>query len=329
MNLIGKTVLVTLFALAVASASIAADVKMKVTWNTADNPKDPYAITAHLWQEKLNELMPDTFELQFFPNAQIGDEKLALEGMRFGTIDAALVTNAMIATIEPDFQVLDLPFLFKDEAMAHRVLDGQVGELLLSSLEDKGIVGLGFAEGGFRHMINNARPVATPDDAQGIKFRVMQNPVFIGLFKSIGSNPVPISGAEAYAATQQGTVDGLELPLAVIESNGYDEVTKYLSLTRHTYSAIGVLMSKRFYDKLSEEQRAAVREAALAAIAEERVATQKNAAETVKILEERGMTVNDIEDVKPFRKLVQPVYEEFRSEISPEVFDGAMSATSE
>ncbi len=306
--------------------AIAQQLPMKLTWNTSDGPKDPYAIVAHAFADGIAERIPDAINVQFYPNNQLGDEKLMMEGLRFGTIEAAIVTNALIATVEPGFQVVDMPFLFEDAGKAHEVLDGPIGQELMGSLEDSGIIGLGFAEGGFRHMINNVRPVAAPSDVEGVKFRVMQNPVFIDMFRSLGGNAVPIGWGETFTAAQQGTVDGLEIPLAVIASNKYSEVVKYLSLTKHTYSALGVLVSKRFFDKLTPEQQEALREAAAAAIDTQRDQVAANETEMVSTLEEQGMTVNDVSDVAAFREKVVPVYEGFRSSIGEDLFDRTLAA---
>ncbi len=114
-------------------------------------------------------------------------------------------------------------------------------------------------EGGFRHMINNVRPVTKPEDVKGVKYRVMQNPVYIDMFSSLGGSAVPMAWGETFTAVQQGTIDGLEIPIAVIDSSKYYEVTKYLSLTNHTYSMIALLMSKKSYDKLPADLQKAVR----------------------------------------------------------------------
>ena len=302
-------------------AAAAQEATMKLTWNTSDGPKDPYAIVAHAFADEIQKRIPDAVKIQYYPNNQLGDEKLMMEGLRFGTIDAAIVTNALVATVEPGFQVVDMPFLFDSADKAHEVLDGEVGQQLLKSLDQDGIVGLGFAEGGFRHMINNVRPVNEPSDVDGVKFRVMQNPVFIDMFRSLGGNAVPIGWAETFTAAQQGTVDGLEIPLAVIASNKYSEVVKYLSLTKHTYSAIEVLVSKRFFDKLKPEQQTAMREAAKTAIDTQRQQVASNEKQMVETLKEQGMTVNDVTDVAAFREKVAPVYKEFRSSIGADLFD--------
>ena len=122
-----------------------------------------------------------------------------------------------MAQIEPAFQVNDLPFLSTSEAQAHKVPDGKVGQVLAKKLEAKGVISLAYMESGFRHMINNVRPVNRPEDVKGVKYRVMQNPVYIGMFSSLGRNAVPMAWGETYTAVQQGAIDGLELPIGPID----------------------------------------------------------------------------------------------------------------
>lgn len=298
---------------------------LRIGWTTSDGEQDPYAITARALQAELENRLPGKFGVQFFPNNQLGDEKQMLEGLQYGTLDVGIITNATIANIEPAFQLNDMPFLFANEAQAHLVLDGEVGQEILGKLLAKGMVGMGFAEGGFRHMINNTRPVAKPDDVAGVKFRTMQNPVFIGMFSSLGGNPTPMAWSETFTAAQQGTIDGLEIPLAVIQANKYADVTKYLSLTRHTYSALGVITSKRLFDALSGDEKSAFEAAVAAAIATQRQQVSSDAAAIVQDLKDAGMTVNEIEDPAVFREKVRPVYDEFRDSIGGDLLDKALS----
>ena len=160
-------------------------VTLKLGWVTPDNPQDPYAAGAIIFKQAVERQSGGRIEVQLFPNRQLGDEKPLMEGLRFGTVDAAVITNAVVAQVEPAFQLNDLPFLFSSEAQAHRVLDGKVGQVLAKKLEAKGVIALAFMEGGFRHMINNVRPVNKPEDVKGVKYRVMQNPVYIEMFSSL------------------------------------------------------------------------------------------------------------------------------------------------
>ena len=116
-------------------------------------------------------MAPGKFNVQLFPNRQLGDEKEMLEGLSFGTLDSSVITNSPISNIAKPFQVNDMPFMYANEAQAHKILDGPIGQKLLESLEKKKIIGLGFAEGGYRQMINNVRPVSIPKDVSGIKWR--------------------------------------------------------------------------------------------------------------------------------------------------------------
>ena len=323
-----KTAIVTLSAALLSAAGLpatAADT-LRVGWTTSDSVQDPYAIMAHNLKAELEERLPGKFDVQMFPNNQLGDEKQMLEGLQYGTLDVGIITNATIANLDPVFQLNDMPFLFADESQAHGVLDGEIGQEMLSKLSSKGMIGLGFAEGGFRHMINNTRPVTAPNDVKGVKFRTMQNPVFIGMFSSLGGNPTPMAWSETFTAAQQGTIDGLEIPLAVIAANNYPEVTKYLSLTKHTYSALGIIVSERTFGKLSEEEQAAFKAATSAAIEKQRAQVAEASAALIEQLKAAGMTVNDIEDPAAFRKQVLPVYDEFKGAIGEDLFDKALAA---
>tara|TARA_R110002072_G_scaffold48323_1_gene131897 strand:+ start:198 stop:1193 length:996 start_codon:yes stop_codon:yes gene_type:complete len=323
-----KTAIATLSAALLSAAGLpatAADT-LRVGWTTSDSTQDPYAIMAHNLKAELEERLPGKFDVQMFPNNQLGDEKQMLEGLQYGTLDVGIITNATIANLDPVFQLNDMPFLFADEVQAHGVLDGEVGQEMLSKLSSKGMIGLGFAEGGFRHMINNTRPVTAPNDVEGVKFRTMQNPVFIGMFSSLGGNPTPMAWSETFTAAQQGTIDGLEIPLAVIAANNYPEVTKYLSLTKHTYSALGIIVSERTFGKLSAEEQAAFKAATSAAIEKQRSQVAEASAALIEQLKAAGMTVNDIEDPAAFRKQVLPVYDEFKGAIGEELFDKALAA---
>jgi len=299
---------------------------IKLGWTTSDGAQDPYAVGARAFQSAVERETRGSVQVQLFPNRQLGDERQMLEGMRFGTVDAGIITNAVIAQIEPAFSVNDLPFLFANEAQAHKVLDGAVGAELAKRLSTKGIVALGYMEGGFRNMINNKRPVNAPGDVAGVKYRVMQNPVFIDMFNSMGGSAIPMAWGETFTAVQQGTIDGLEIPLAVIDANKYFEVTKFLSLTNHTYSMIGLVISKRSLDKLTPEQRTAVTNAAKSATAIQREVSLADAKATIGKLEKNGMKINAVADVGAFRKSVGPVYEKFRKSDAGPLLEQVLAA---
>lgn len=313
-------------ALAPGTASAQDKIIVKLGWTSSDGQIDPYAVGARAFKEELEARSGGRIEVRLFPNRQLGDERPMLDGMRLGTVEAGVITNAVAAQIEPAFQLNDLPFLYADEPQAQRTLDGPVGRKLAAMLESKGIKILGYMEGGFRNMINNVRPVEKPADVKGVKYRVMQNPVFIAMFSSLGGNAVPMAWGETFTAVQQGTIDGLEIPLAVIEQNKYFEVAKYLSLTNHTYSANLLLISKRLFDRLPSDLQKAVTDAGVAATAKQRTVAAAAAKEIVGKLQAAGMSVNRVSDIAPFRAAVKDVHEQFRKSIGAELLDEALAA---
>lgn len=311
-----------------ASSAFAAT-EIKLGWTTSDSEVDPYAIAAHYFAEELENAAPGEFDVSFFPNHQLGNDTAMLEGLQFGTMHAGVITGTQIGQLETAFQLNDLPFLYANSAQAHEVLDGEVGQELLKRLEAQGIMGLGFAEAGFRHTINNLRPVAKPDDFKGIKLRVQPSDLFIDSFRAIGANPTPMAWSDVFTAVQQGTVDGLEIPLAVIFANKYPEVTKYLSLTSHTYNALALLMSKDVFDGLPEELQDAVQDAAKRAIERQRAAVAANEKDILQKIKDAGMKVNEIEDVEAFRAKVANVYDAYSDKIGADLVDKALSQVSE
>ena len=325
-SLIGIAVVALAAAVGAAPALAQQKTVIKLGWITSDGAQDPYAIGARAFKEALEKNAAGKIEVQLYPNRQLGDEKVLVEGMRFGTVDAGIITNALVAPVESAFQLNDLPFLYSSEQQAHKVLDGPVGQAMAKKLEAKGIIVLGYMEGGFRQMINNVRPVAKPDDVKGVKYRVMQNPVYIDMFTSLGGSAIPMAWGETFTAVQQGAIDGLEIPIAVIDANKYFEVTKYLSLTNHTYSVIELLISKRTFDKLPADLQKAVRDAAATATAEQRKAAAANSKELLATLQTKGMKVNPIGDPAAFRSSVKGVYDKFRPSIGPELMDAALAA---
>lgn len=302
--------------LAVAPAAQAqqpAKTVLKFGWTTSDSAQDPMAIGARAFKAALEASSKGTMEVQLFPNRQLGDDRPLLEGLRFGTVDVAIVTNAVVAQIEPSFNLNDLPFLYATEAQARKVLDGKVGQELGKRLNAKGITVLGFMEAGFRNMINNKKPVQTPGDVAGVKYRVMQNPVFIDMFTALGGSAVPMAWGETFTAVQQGTIDGLELPLSFIDSLKVYEVTKYLSLTNHTYTTLELLASNRTLAKLTPGQRKLVMEAGKVATAQQRKTNFENTEQMLGVLESKGMTINKVNDPAAFRKAVAPMYDKFKA----------------
>ena len=296
--------------------------KIQFGYTTAASPDDPYCIASEKFAELIKEKTEGKIEIVLFPSNTLGDEREMIEGMQVGSVDMGLITNAPVGGFDSAFMVFDLPFIFPNLNSAHKTLDGPVGTALTARLETIGLKHLAWAEGGYREMINNVRPIYQPEDCVGIKFRVMQNPVYIGLFRCLGSNAIPMPWGEVFTAVQQGTMDGLEIPIPVIWANSYFEVTKYLSLTDHTYSPLHFFASKTaVWDTLSQEYQQIFIEAAYEAGVYERAKRAENEGVLLAKLAEKGMEINEVPDKGPFQEAVIPLYEEFRDEIGADVLE--------
>jgi len=176
-------------------------------------------------------------------------------------------------------------------------------------------------------MINNVRAVNTTADLKGVKYRVMKTPVYISMFQSLGANAVPMPWGEVFSAVQQKVVDGLEIPIPVIYANKFYEVTKYLSLTGHTYSPLVIMVSDATWKrKLSDADREAFTRAAHEAAAYERAAIANIVEGYLKNLTAEGMVINQVADLKPFQDAVKPMYKDFEPKIGADIMNAIISA---
>jgi len=283
---------------------------MEIKFAHVVNEKDAFHVAAVKFKELVESRTQGALTVTLFPNAKLGDERMLLERMKMGIVDAGIITSGPIINFVPSFGVIDLPFLFRDPKHAYKVLDGGIGQKLMADLESQGWKGLAFGERGFRNLTNSKRPVNTPNDIKGLKIRVMQNPVYVDSFKALGANAVPMAWTEVLTALQQGTVDGQENPLNVIMAFKLYETQKYLSITRHAYAPAPIIMSMSTWKKLTPAQQGIVKKAAQEAAEYERAWDNRMEAGWLKELKAKGMVVAT-PDLKLFRKAVKPVYDQY------------------
>ncbi len=171
-------------------------------------------------------------------------------------------------------------------------------------------------------MTNSKRPIAKPEDLEGLKLRVIASPIYIETFRALGANPVPMTFGEVYGALESRAIDGQDNPVAVIETAKFAEVQKYLSLTRHLYTGMPLLMSKKTWDSLSPEDQNAVRAAADEAKVEERKITQAHERDAIERLR-KAMQVNEPTpaEIERLRAKVEPVIRKFASEVGEPLFN--------
>ena len=277
------------------------------------NEQDAFHVGALKIKDIVDKESNGKLSVTIFPNGKLGDERVLLENIRKGIIDMAIITDGPVINFMPKFGVFGLPFLFRDEAHAYKVLDGEIGRKMLADMEKAGWKGLAYGERGFRDLTNSVRPVATPADMKGLKIRLMQNPLYVETFRRLGANATPMAWQETLTALQQHTIDGQENPLNVLVSYKLYESQKHLTLTHHTYSPNIIIMSLRCWKSLSADQKALIEKACQQGALANREFDAQNAARHLQILKDNGMIITK-HDPAAFSAAVSSIYAEKAAE---------------
>ncbi|SDJ82606.1 TRAP transporter substrate-binding protein [Billgrantia gudaonensis] len=275
------------------------------------NEQDGFHIAATRFEELVEERTEGKVDIEIYPNASLGDERTLLEGMQIGTVDMGVITNGPVANFVEEMAVFELPFLFPSPEAAYEVLDGPIGQELLDKLSEVNLKGLAYAERGFRNLTNSERPVETPEDLDGLRIRVMENPVYTDTFRELGANAVPMAWTEALTAMQQGTIDGQENPVNVIHSFKLFETQDHMTLSRHTYAPAIFVMGMSVWNELPAAAQEVMAQAAQEAAEHERRVNAEMESEQLAELREAGMQIVEEPDIGAFQEAVAPVYDQY------------------
>ncbi len=206
-----------------------------------------------------------SLKVELYPNAQLGDDREVLEALLLGQAEMVAPSPAVLASFVKPFNVLTFPFLFPDAETADKFARSDTAGELYAMATDKGFVCLGIGAYGFRHVTNSKRPIQTVADLKGLKIRTMENKVHLDAFRALGANPTAMGWSEVLTGLQQGTIDGQENPIPVVESTRLYEVQKYLSKTGHVYDWVVFVVRKSLWDTLTDVEKQAMRKGADAA----------------------------------------------------------------
>jgi tripartite ATP-independent transporter DctP family solute receptor len=292
-----------------ANVHAQAQAPMKISISIGQNSHQGVGID--VFAREVEKRTNGRYKVQTFYSGSLGGERESIEAVQLGTQELTLTSTGPVPNFVPAARILDIPFLFRDKAHAHAVLDGPIGQEMLKEFEPKGFKALGWAENGVRHMTNSKRAVNAPDDLKGLKMRTMENPVHVAAYKGFGIITTPMAFPEVFTALQQGTVDGQENPLSVIMAAKFDQVQKHLSLTGHVYSPAIWLMNKAAFDKLTPADQKAFIEAAAEGTKANRARVAEDDAKGAAELRSKGMQVIDNVDKAKFVAALAPVYAEF------------------
>lgn len=314
-----------LMAGALALAGVEAGARQEIIFGISAKPGSLQQLTAAEFTRRANERLAGTAEVKLFDSAQLGKDKELMQKLKLGTVHLALPSSIM-SSVADEFGLFDMPFLVKDRDHLGRIEEALFWSDMAPAAEARGYKVLAVWENGIRHITNNARPIMTPADLDGVKLRTPKSKWRVIMFKAWGANPTPMAFSEVFVALQTGVIDGQENPYTNIWAAKFAEVQKYLSVTGHVYSPAYPTAGKAAFAKLpadvQEVLQSTAREMAEWARAQGAAADDdlKNK------LAGAGMTVN-VADRAAFVEASSPIYEQFASEVptGKALIDGALA----
>lgn len=307
--------------LLMASLPTAAQQERVIRFGHLNNADHPVSFGVKRFGELLAAKSGGKLKVQEFPASQLGNELQQQSALQGGVQQMSAPATTSLAGIVKEFGLVDFPFAVANFAQADALLDGPLGQALIAKLPEKGLVALGYWDLGFRNVTNSKRAIARAEDFDGLKLRVIPNPVFLDTFKAFKANPVPMPFAELYGALEAKAVDGQENPFAVILSNKMFEVQKHVSATNHVYAANIVLVSKKFWDQLSPAEQKMMHEAADETRGYQRQVSRAAAQKAVGDLQAKGMAYNEIApaELARMQQIAKPVIDKFAATYDPAI----------
>lgn len=297
---------------AVAAAAVSAEITIRYADVQAEH--DTETMAAHEFSRLVKEKSGGRIDVQVFPNGQLGDMKDIVQSVQMGAIEMCRNNPGWLADAgAARMNIFSLPYLFRDMEHANKVIDGEIGAMLLDDIQANGLnmVAIGYLEPSIRYFFFTKKPVSTLADLKGLKIRVPTNALNTAMIEAFGASATPIAYNELYSSLQTGLVDGAENPLKGFCNMKFYEVCKYFSFDMHQFEPSVVLVSEFFWNSLSPDDQKILRDA----MAETSDYFKKISAgmydEYIKECKDNGVTFSDIEDIEKWREAVQPLYKEF------------------
>ena len=277
----------------------------------------PTTSPEHAGAEKFKEVAESKsngkIKVEIYPAGQMGSLREQVEGTQIGTINISMQPSAVISPFSNDIKICDLPYLWpSDRAAAYKVLDGEMGEELLDTLDSAGFHGLGYWFGGYKLFTTANKEIHKPSDFAGIKMRVMEAPILLSQYKAWGASPVALPYAELYNGLQQGIVDGQENPLQTIFLNNYHEVQGEIIQSYHGVMMYVMVANKAWFDGLPADIQDIVEEAELEGRLKARDVLAETEADYVEKIKASGVHYYELtqDEIAEFTKVSRVVHEE-------------------
>ncbi|PZE19785.1 TRAP transporter substrate-binding protein [Paenibacillus xerothermodurans] len=287
----------------------------KYTFRLADtHPADyPTVIGDKKFADLVNERTNGRIKIEVFPASQLGEEKAVVEQVQLGAIEFTRVSSGPLGEFNKNFGVFSLPYVFDSDEHLWKFLESEPGNKLLDSLESSKMRGLAYYSSGARHFYSR-KPITSLADMKGQKVRVQQNKINIDLMAALGANATPMAYGEVFSSLQTGVIDAAENNFPSYQSSNHYEVAKNLILDGHQRVPEVLLISQSTWNKLSEEDRKIIKQAALDSVPTQREAWDKYEKEAEAKVRAAGVTITEVKDVKPWQDAVKPVLDKYRPE---------------
>lgn len=243
------------------------------------------------FQKELENNSKGALKVKVFPDGQLGSEREVLELLQIGSVAATKVSAATLSNFVPEYNLLGVPYLFRDKQHLFDVLEGPIGTTILEKGSKFWLRGLCYYDAGSRSFYTSEKAIRTPEDLKDLKIRVMNNQMAINMVNSMGASATPLSLGELYTALQQGVVDGAENnPPSFVSSNHY-EISKYYTLDQHSYVPDVLIIGTKYWSKLSEEEKEWVQQAAEVSAQAQKIFWNKSVDESMSIAKEAGVEI--------------------------------------
>ncbi len=304
--------------LALALALLAGStLAQQITLRAADNQPPTYPTVQGLMAmaEYLEFASDGRIVMEVFPGGQLGDERSTIEQVQLGVIDIVRTSTSPVGEFYSPMGVFSLPFIFRDEAHMWKVVQGPIGRELLDGLRAADMVGLAYYDSGSRNFYTASTPIRSVADLEGLRIRTQQSQVVLDMMDALGADPVPLSFGEVYSALQTGVIDGAENNFPSYGPGGvrHYEVAPYFTENAHARVPEIVMISAATMDRLSPEDQALVREAALASVPVQAALWAALVEESREAVVAAGSEIITV-DISEFQAAMDPVYEKYGPE---------------
>lgn len=300
--------------------------EIKLRFSHVSTPTSLKGVSTEKFAELVNEKTNGVVNVEVYPSGQLYGDQDELDALMAGNVEMINPSVSKLVKLDERWQYTDMPFLFENTEHVYTFFDSDIGKSLLESdrLLDNGVIGLTFWANGFKNFSNDKHEISSPEDLEGLKFRTQAGNVIESQFKALGAGATTIPWGETYSALQQGVADGAEVTADLMNSASFDEIQEYLTISEHGRLDLAVLMNQEFWEGLSDEIQGQITEALEETTEFERELALEYDEKSVKELTEGGMKLKELsdEEKEEFKKALEPVYDEFEEEITPEIIDG-------